>query len=144
MLKRRRVAPEAEYINASSLFLLLMRLSANREMALYKPEHCVRVCNKNICRGDHYGRPCIYFQGAIGLADAARHLQLDQAVQLNRVLHWQFFGDRLDEAVDDQRICLGLVQATAHQVEELILTNLRDRSLVADLRLRLLHADRRV
>jgi hypothetical protein len=36
------------------------------------------------------------------LADTARHLQLDQTVQLNRVLHWKFLRDRLNEAVDDQ------------------------------------------
>jgi hypothetical protein len=35
------------------------------------------------------------------LPHAAGHLQLDQAVQFDRVLHWEFFRDRLDEAVDD-------------------------------------------
>src|SRR5712692_1457543 len=78
------------------------------------------------------------------LTHTPRHLQLDQAVQLNRVLHRQLLRDWLDETVHDQRIGLGLVQATAHQVEELILTNLRNGCLVADLRLVLLHTDRRI
>jgi hypothetical protein len=30
------------------------------------------------------------------------HLQLDQAVHLDRVLHRELLDDRLDEAVDDQ------------------------------------------
>src|SRR5437870_1516168 len=67
------------------------------------------------------------------LAHTAGHLQLDQAVELNRVLHREFLGDRLNEAVDDQRIRFGLIQATAHQVEELVVTHLRDGRLVADL-----------
>ena len=42
-------------------------------------------------------------------------------------------GDRLDEAVDDHAHRLALGQAPAHQVEELVLADLRDRRLVADL-----------
>ena len=45
--------------------------------------------------------PLFFLVKAI-LAHAARHLQLDQAVEFDRVLHWELFGDRLDEAVDDQ------------------------------------------
>ena len=75
------------------------------------------------------------------LAHAAGHLQLDQAVQLNRVLHGEFPGDRLDEAVHDQRVGLGLIQTTAHQVEELVVTHLRDGRLMADLGLVLLDAN---
>src|ERR1700694_459240 len=45
------------------------------------------------------------------LAHTAGHLQLDQAVQFNRVLHREFLGDRLNEAVDDQRVGFGLIQA---------------------------------
>src|SRR5436189_256455 len=74
------------------------------------------------------------------LAHTAGHLQLDQAVQLNRVLHRQFLGDRLNEAVDDQRVGLGLIQSTAHQVEELVVTDFRDGRLVADLGLVLFDA----
>src|SRR5437867_115585 len=70
---------------------------------------------------------------SICLAHTAGHLQLDQAVELNRVLHREFLGDRLNEAVDDQRIRFGLIQPTAHQVEELLVTDLRDGRLVADL-----------
>ena len=36
------------------------------------------------------------------LADRALHLELDQAVHLDRVLHRELLDDRLDEAVDDQ------------------------------------------
>ena len=75
------------------------------------------------------------------LAHTARHLQLDQPIQLNRVLHGEFLRDRLDEAVDDQRIGLGLIQASAHQVEELVVTDLRDGRLVADLGLVLFDAN---
>src|SRR5437764_10494218 len=75
------------------------------------------------------------------LAHTAGHLQLDQAVQFNRVLHWKFLGDRLNEAVDNQRVGLGLIQATAHQVEELVVTNLRDGRLVAHLGLVLFDAN---
>src|SRR6266496_6398761 len=75
------------------------------------------------------------------LAHTAGHLQLDQAVQLNRVLHGEFPGDRLNEAVDDQRVGLGLIQATTHQVEELVVTDLGDGRLVADLGLVLFDAN---
>src|SRR2546421_3836421 len=78
---------------------------------------------------------------SVRLAHTAGHLQLDQAVQLNRVLHREFLGDRLDEAVDDQRGGLGLIQATAHQVEELVVTDLRDGRLVADFGLVLFDAN---
>src|SRR3989442_11359535 len=78
------------------------------------------------------------------LAHTAGHLQLDQAVELNRILHGEFLGDRLNEAVDDQRVGLGLIQATAHQVEELVVTDLRDGRLVADLGLVLFDANGRV
>src|SRR5712691_6439470 len=78
------------------------------------------------------------------LTYAARHLQLDQAVQFNRVLHWQFFRNWLDETIHDQRVGLGLVKTAAHQVEELVFADLRDGCLVADFRLVLLHADGRI
>ena len=41
-------------------------------------------------------------RGAGLLADRALHLQLDQPVHLDRVLHWELLDDRLDESVDDQ------------------------------------------
>ena len=77
------------------------------------------------------------------LAHAAGHLQLDQAVEFDRVLHWEFFGDRLDEAVDDHSGRFG-IKATAHQVEELVVTNLRDGGLVADFGLILLDTNSRI
>src|SRR5205823_10368490 len=42
--------------------------------------------------------PACYERGC-RLAHTAGHLQLDQAIQLNRVLHREFLGDRLNEAV---------------------------------------------
>src|SRR6266700_7721636 len=75
------------------------------------------------------------------LTNTAGHFQLDQAVQLNRVLHWELFGDRLDEAVDNQRVGFRLIQTTTHQVEELLITDLRDSRLVAHLGLILFDTD---
>src|SRR6266508_3833225 len=73
------------------------------------------------------------------LADGAFHLELDQAVELDRVLHRQLAGDRLNEAVDHHRGGLGLVQSTRHLVEKLVLPHPRDRGLVAELGRLLLH-----
>src|SRR4051812_40229817 len=78
------------------------------------------------------------------LADAPFHLQLDEAVHLHRVLHRKLLDDRLDEAVDDQLRRLLLAQPVGHEVEELLLADLRDRRLVADVDVVLADADRRV
>src|SRR6185437_2382587 len=67
------------------------------------------------------------------LADRPFHLQLDQPVELERVLHGELAGDRLDEAADDHRHGLVLGEAAGHEVEELVLGDLRDRGLVAHL-----------
>src|SRR6184192_522903 len=64
------------------------------------------------------------------LADGALHLELDQAVELEGVLERQLLGDGLDEAPHDHRGGLHLVQAAAHQVEELILAHLAHRGLM--------------
>src|SRR5215217_7367224 len=48
---------------------------------------------------------------AANSANRALHLQLDQAVHLDRVLHRELLGDRLDEPVDDHLGGLLLVQA---------------------------------
>src|SRR5699024_7719820 len=60
-------------------------------------------------------------------------LQLDQAVQLQGVLHRELAGDGLDEAPHDHGHRLGLIHAAAHQVEELLLGDLGDGGLVAHL-----------
>src|SRR3954466_14581116 len=78
------------------------------------------------------------------LANGALHLELDEAVHLDRVLHRQLLDDRLDEAVHDQLGGLLLVDAVRHQVEELLLADLRNRGLVADVDVFLADADRRV
>src|SRR4051795_6111385 len=78
------------------------------------------------------------------LANGALHLELDQAVHLDRILHRQLLDDRLDEAVDDQLGGLLLAQPVGHEVEELLLADLRDRRLMADVDVVLADADRRV
>src|SRR5215470_12002378 len=77
-------------------------------------------------------------------ANRALHLQLDQPVELDRVLHRQLLGDRLDEAVDDHLRGLLLVEAAALEVEELLVADLRDRRLMADVGVVLADPDRRV
>src|SRR3954465_14142411 len=81
---------------------------------------------------------------AASSANGALHLELDEAVHLPRVLHRELLDDRLDEAVDDQLAGLVLRDAAAHQVEELLLANLRDRGLVPDVHVVLADADGRV
>src|SRR5947209_16639897 len=76
------------------------------------------------------------------LANRTLHLQLDQPVHLDGVLHRELLGDRLDEAVDDQLRGLLLGDAVRHQVEELVLTDLRNRRLVPDVDVVLADADR--
>src|SRR4051812_25087922 len=78
------------------------------------------------------------------LANASLHLELDEAVHLDRVLHRELLDDRLDEAVDDQLRRLFLAESVGHQVEELLLADLRDGRLVADVDVVLADADRRV
>src|SRR5215204_197623 len=78
------------------------------------------------------------------LTDRAFHLQLDQAVQLDGVLKRKLLGYRLDKAVDDHRDGLFLGEPAAHQVEELVLTDLRDGSFVLGVDLLLLDLDVRI
>src|SRR5438128_2207238 len=59
-----------------------------------------------------------------GLADRALHLELDQAIQLDGVLHRQLLRHRLDEAVDDHRRGLVLGEAARLHVEELLVGDL--------------------
>src|SRR3990172_10865557 len=66
------------------------------------------------------------------LSHGARHLQLDQAVELDGVFHRQLLSDGLDEAVDDHGEGFGLAEAAAHQVEELLLADAADGGLVLD------------
>ena len=83
----------------------------------------------------------VLHEGYTLLAHAARHFELDQPIQLNRVLHRQLLGDRFDEAIDDQRIGFRLVETTAHQVEELIFSDLGDGCLMTNLALVLFDAN---
>src|SRR3954451_4476242 len=80
----------------------------------------------------------------VALANEALHLQLDEAVHLAGVRHRELLDDRLDEAVDDQLGGLLLAQPVGHQIEELLLADLRDGRLVADADVVLADADRRV
>src|SRR3954453_4864621 len=79
----------------------------------------------------------------VALANGALHLQLDEPVHLDRVLHRELLDGRLDEAVDDQLGGLLLAQPVGHEVEELLLADLRDGRLVADVDVVLDDADRR-
>src|SRR5690606_13439202 len=74
-------------------------------------------------------------------AAAALHLQLDQSVQLDGLLQRQLPRDRLDEPAHHHRRRLLLGQPPAHQVEELLLADLRDRRLVPHVRRALLDLD---
>src|SRR6478672_3414896 len=78
------------------------------------------------------------------LPNRALHLQLDQAVHLDRVLHRQLAGEGLDEPAHDHAGSLFLREAAAHQVEELLLADLGDGRLVADVDVALVHLDVRV
>src|SRR3954471_3244190 len=82
--------------------------------------------------------------GTVALANRALHLELDQAVHLDRVLHRQLLDDRLDEAVHDQLAGLLLADAMRHQVEELLVADLRDGGLVADVHVVLADPDGRI
>src|SRR5437763_4938240 len=81
---------------------------------------------------------------ASALSDTAFHLQLDQPVHLDRVLERQLLRDRLDEARDDHRDRLCLREPARHQIEELLLADLRDGRLVTDVDLVLVDADVRI
>src|SRR5690606_13585553 len=74
-------------------------------------------------------------------ADAPLHLQLDQSVQLHRVLQRQLLRHGLDEPAHHHRRGLLFRQTPAHQVEELLLADLRDRRLVPHVRGGLLDLD---
>ena len=54
------------------------------------------------------------------LSHRSFHLIRNQSVQLDCILHRKFFGEWLDEAHDDHFGRLGLAEATAHQVVELL------------------------
>src|SRR5207249_6161902 len=66
------------------------------------------------------------------LANRTLHLQLDQPVHLDRVLERKLLRDRLDEAGHDHRARLRFREPARHQIEELLLADLRDRRLVLD------------
>src|SRR3954447_23142512 len=76
-----------------------------------------------------------------GSADRADHLELNESVQLDGVLHRQLLRDRLDEAVHDHRRRLFLRQAAAAQVEELLVGDLADDRFVRDRYVRVLDLD---
>src|SRR5215218_5886868 len=93
-------------------------------------------------------QPRVFCVGSGGAAppsaNRALHLQLDQAVQLDGVLHRKLLGDRLDETVDDHLGGLLLVQPAGLEVEDLLLADLRDGCLVTDVDVVLADPDRRV
>ena len=60
---------------------------------------------------------------------------------LHGIFHGQFPHKRLYKPTDDHRARLSLGQATAGQIKELLLTNLRDARLVTDRHVLLLNLD---
>src|ERR671921_1772526 len=89
-------------------------------------------------------KPCSSICSLDPLPDRTFHLQLDQAVQFDGVLQRELLRDGLDKAVDDHRDGLLLGEPTAHEVEELVLPDLGDRSLVLGVDLLLLDLDVRI
>src|SRR5699024_1178791 len=65
------------------------------------------------------------------LAYRSFHLQFDQTVELKCVLHWEFLRNRLDEATDNHRHRFFFLDAARHQVEQLLLGDLRNGCFVA-------------
>src|SRR5688572_1566570 len=90
------------------------------------------------------GMPLNWGSSSVALANRAFHLQLDQPVHLDGVLHRQLLRDRLDEAVHDQLGGLLLGDTVRLEVEDLVVAHLRDRRLVADVHVVLRDADCRV
>src|SRR5438445_10322480 len=68
-----------------------------------------------------------------GLTDRAFHLELDEAVELDCVLHRELLRDGLDEAAHDHRRGLRLRDAAALQIEQLLVADARDGCLVSHL-----------
>ena len=64
------------------------------------------------------------------LADRPFHLQFDQPVEFECVLHRQFLGNRVDEAAHHHGHRLVLGHSAAHQVEKLLFADLGDGRLV--------------
>src|SRR4026207_582599 len=77
-------------------------------------------------------------------ANRAFHLELDEPVHLDGVLERQLLRDRLHETRRERRARLGLREAAAHEVEELLLADLRDGRLVAEVNVALVDLDVRV
>ena len=75
---------------------------------------------------------------AMSLAHRAFQRDADQLLRFDGELHRQLLDDVLDEAVDDQRDRLFFGDAALHDVELLVLGNLRRRRLVLELRRRVL------
>src|SRR6266850_1755023 len=87
-----------------------------------------RLCCSTVWRSSSSGTET----SSAVLANGALHLERDEPVHLDCVIHRERLDDRLDEAVHDHRGPFGLGEAAAHEVEELLLTDLRDRGLVTD------------
>src|SRR5438477_5766665 len=87
-----------------------------------------RLCCSTVLRSSSSG---IWVSGA-ALANGTLHLERDEAVHLDGVVHWGCLDDGFDARVHDHRGALGLGETAAHEIEELLLPDLRDRRLVAD------------
>ena len=86
-------------------------------------------CEKGPCRPTE-ALTSGFLSDATPLADRPFHFELDEAVQLDRVLHRQLLGEGFDEALDYHIGRLVLAQAPAHQIKQLVLAYLRHCRLV--------------
>src|ERR671920_1009462 len=133
---------EERAFTASSLILLLFRTSGTTFALMY---HLSSFRKRGeLSKRARPTEPCSSICSFDSLTDRAFHLQLDQAVQLDCVLQRKLLGNWLDEAVDDHRDGLLLGEPAAHEVEELVLPDLRDRCLVLGVDLLLLDLDVRI
>src|SRR5438477_615829 len=87
-----------------------------------------RLCCSTVLRSSSSGT--VLSSGV--LANGTLHLKRDEAVHLDRVVHGERLDDRLDESVNDHGGRFRLGEAAAHEIEELLLTDLGDRRLVTD------------
>src|SRR5687767_5345132 len=134
---------EERAFTVSSLILLPFRTSGTTFALMYHLSS-FRILGASPQREPAPTKPCSSICSFDPLTDRAFHLQLDQAVQLDGILQRKLLGYRLDKAVDDHRDGLLLGETAAHEVEELVLPDLGDRSLVLGVDLLLLDLDVRI
>ena len=99
------------------------RIGGHVQVALaYGVTAFVRAAFKVLAFGTHWhgSKPT----AAKNSAHRTFHLQLNQAAPLHCVFHWQCACHWFDETVDNHSHCLFLGEATAHEIEQLLVGNL--------------------